>query len=277
MPTPAPEQVRVGAVNYLNSKPLVEGLAQDAPDLRVTFDLPSRLADALGADQLDVALLPVFEYFRHPAWQIVSDACIACRGPVRSVKLFFRVPPPEVRTLDLDEGSRTSAALAQVLLLRQLGLQPELGMLPIGGGFGDSTADAVLLIGDRAMFDVREAFVEVWDLGERWWRWTGLPFVFAAWIARPEIDPAPLESALSAARDRGLERIDAIAKREAEILGLPTELARSYLRESLSFKIGRRERQGLCLFRRHCVSLGLAPASAGPFEEIEIDDFSLVG
>ena len=277
MPTHATQQIRVGAVNYLNSKPLVEGLAQGAPDLRVTFDLPSRLADAVGADQLDVALLPVFEYFRHPAWQIISDACIACRGPVRSVKLFFRVPPQEVRTLDLDEGSRTSAALAQVLLRRQFGLQPELGVLPIGGGVGDSTADAVLLIGDRAMFDVCEAFVEVWDLGERWWQWTGLPFVFAAWIARPEIDPAPIESALSAARDRGVERIDAIAEREAEVLGLSADLARSYLREALSFKLGRQERRGLCLFRRHCVALGFVPAFASPFEEIEIDDFSLVG
>ena len=142
-------RIRVGAVNYLNSKPLVEGLAEAAPYLRVTYDLPSRLADALAEDRLDVALLPVFELFRQPDWQIVSDACVACRGPVWSVKLLFRVPPAEVRTLDLDEGSRTSAALAQVLLRRQFGLKPKLGTLPIGSGIKDSTADAVLLIGDR--------------------------------------------------------------------------------------------------------------------------------
>ncbi|MEX2169322.1 MAG: menaquinone biosynthesis protein [Pirellulales bacterium] len=280
MPIQAPERdkrIRVGAVNYLNSKPLVEGLAQSTPDFRVIFDLPSRLADALAADQLDVALLPVFEYFRHPNWQLVSDACIACRGPVWSVKLFFRVPPQDVRTLDLDEGSRTSGALARVLLSRQFELQPELSTLPIGAGIADSTADAVLLIGDRAMFDIHESFVEVWDLGERWWQWTGLPFVFATWVARPGIDTAAIEPTFSASRNCGLQRIDAIAHREADILGLPLALVRDYLRDKLWFRLGRQERRGLALFHRHCVELGLAPLSGPLFEESEVDGFSLVG
>src|SRR5688572_122364 len=108
--------MRIGAVNYLNSKPLVAGLAELAPQVRLLFDLPSRLADSLAAGRLDVALIPSVEYFRTAGYSIVSDACVACQGPVLSVKLHFRVPPKEVRRVALDEGSRTSAALSQILL-----------------------------------------------------------------------------------------------------------------------------------------------------------------
>lgn len=270
-------RIRVGAVNYLNSKPLVEGLAQAAPNYRLTYDLPSRLSDALTADRLDVVLLPVYEFFRRPDWRIVSDACVACRGPVWSVKLLFRVPPAEVRTLDLDEGSRTSAALAQVLLRRQFGLQPELGTLPIGAGLADSTADAVLLIGDRAMFEIKESFEEAWDLGERWWLWTGLPFVFAAWVSRAGIEVAEIAAELSTARDRGVQRIREIADREADKLQLPAHLAHDYLQNRLRFRLRKQERRGLAKFYQECVELGLAPHRSDPLiEGIAVDDCSLV-
>ncbi|MEN1681861.1 MAG: MqnA/MqnD/SBP family protein, partial [Planctomycetota bacterium] len=143
--------LRIGAVNYLNSKPLVHGLAERLPACRVLFDLPSRLADSLAAGRLDVALIPVKEYFAGEGYRVVSDACVASHGPVRSVKVFFRRPPAEVRTLALDEGSRTSAALARVLLARRLGVRPATAPLAIGDSTGDTAADAVLLIGDRAM------------------------------------------------------------------------------------------------------------------------------
>src|SRR4051812_1428130 len=97
--------MRIGAVNYLNSKPLVYDLPALAPQATVTYDLPSRLADSLAAGRLDVALVPSVEFFRAPRHRIVSNACVACRGPVLSVKVQFRVPPKEVRRLALDEGS----------------------------------------------------------------------------------------------------------------------------------------------------------------------------
>ncbi len=96
------------------------------------FDLPSRLADGLADGQLDVALIPSIEFFQDPAYRIVSDACIACRGPVLSVKLFSRVPAERIRTLALDEGSRTSAALVRILLRERFGIEPQLEPLPIG-------------------------------------------------------------------------------------------------------------------------------------------------
>src|SRR4051794_24723761 len=178
--------MRIGAVNYLNSKPLVYGLEALASKVRVSYDLPSRLADSLVAGRLDVALVPSVEFFRTPGSTIVSDACVACRGPVLSVKLHFRVPPGDVRRVALDEGSRTSAALTRILLAEIYGVRPAWEPLPIGCGLETTDADAVLLIGDRAIADYPRAadFVEIWDLGERWSDWTGLPFVFAMWITR---------------------------------------------------------------------------------------------
>src|SRR5262245_39566916 len=104
-------RVRVGAVSYLNTKPLICDFAELAPDAELVLDYPSRLAEALAAGTLDVALIPSIEFFQDPGYTIVSDACIGCRGPVLSVKLFSRVPVETIRTLALDEGSRTSAAL----------------------------------------------------------------------------------------------------------------------------------------------------------------------
>jgi chorismate dehydratase len=251
--------MRVGAVNYLNSKPLVDGLAQ-SPEVRLLFDLPSRLADSLAAGRLDVALIPSVEFFRTQGYSVVSDACVACRGPVLSVKLLFRVPPSEVRRVALDEGSRTSAALAQILLAEQFGVQPEWAPFPIGCGLETTDADAVLLIGDRAIStEHRDEFVEVWDLGDVWSRWASLPFVFAMWVARLDVDKSRAAEILGAARDRGVQRLPAIAAAEADELGIDRDLATRYLSENLHFKLERAERQGLRRFYELCVAHGLAP------------------
>jgi chorismate dehydratase len=270
--------MRIGAVNYLNSKPLVCGLEALAPKVRLTYDLPSRLSDSLAAGRLDVALVPSVEFFRTPGYQIVSDACVACRGPVLSVKLYFRVPPNEVRRVALDEGSRTSSALTQILLAELCGVRPRWESLPIGSGLASSDADAVLLIGDRAISSkererergrrgegeirtkkLTQEFYDVWDLGERWCHWTGLPFVFAMWIARPDVDVSEVSGVLAAARDEGVRRVEEIAAREAAVLGISRELASEYLRDTLHFTLGRDEWAGLRRFYALCVAHGLAP------------------
>ena len=145
------DKIRVGAVTYLNAKPLVVALAEVAPRAEIVIDYPSRLADALAAGGLDVAMIPSIEYARHGGYTIISDACIACDGPVRSVKLYGRVPVEDIHTLALDEGSRTSAALARILLNERFGVKPKTRPLPLGATAADSPADAVLLIGDRGM------------------------------------------------------------------------------------------------------------------------------
>ena len=257
-----PTRVRIGAVNYLNSKPLIEGLREDlaelAPGSELFLDYPSRLADDLEAEHLDVALVPSIECLRDPGYEVVTDACVAAHGPVLSVKLYSRVPISEIASLALDEGSRTSAALARVLLAEKFGLHPRLEPLPLGRSVDASSADAVLLIGDRAMHPLAETFVETWDLGEVWSDWTGLPFVFALWATRRGTSLGRVEEALITARDRGLSRLDQIALREAAQLGIPTSAAADYLHHNLHFHLGPAERHGLELFQRLAVAQGLA-------------------
>ena len=249
--------MRIGAVNYLNSKPLVYQLAEDNADAQVLYDLPSRLADSLAAGRLDVALVPCVEYLSNSAYQLTSDACVASEGPVRSVKLYFRRAPEVVKRIALDEGSRTSAALAQILLNRKFAVSPERVSLPIGSGTLATDADAVLLIGDRAMLPPRESFVEVWDLASEWRRWSGLPFVFACWAARPGVEIAAVAASLTAARDAGRQNLREIAEREAPKIGIDPDLAYEYLTTNLHFQIGPRERESLELFARECRQLNL--------------------
>jgi chorismate dehydratase len=271
-------QQRFGAVQYLNTKPLVHGLAAG---IDLVFDLPSRLADRLTAGRLDVALIPVVELFRHPEHRLVSDACIGCRGAVMSVKLLFRVAPKRVASLALDEGSRTSAVLAQVLLAERHGVRPRVESLPIGSRASETSADAVLLIGDRALADATAgdavlligdraladataggSFQEVWDLGDQWCRWTGLPFVFAAWAARPGVAAERFAGRLEAARDSGLANLAAIAAAEAAPHGLTVPQCLSYLRDNLHYHLGVHEQEALRAFRALAGGLGLVPVAS---------------
>ena len=252
-------RLRVGAVNYLNTKPLVYRLDRLAPDVDLVFDLPSRLADRLAGGGLDVALIPSVEFFQNPDYRIVSDACIACRGPVLSVKLFSRVPPERIETLALDEGSRTSAALVRILLKEKFGVKPRLRPLAIGDGLESSDADAVLLIGDRAIHSPAGRFAEVWDLGDAWLAWAGLPFVFAMWTARADADLNGLETALGEVRDLGVAHLSDIAAVEAAPLGLTVPQCVRYLRDNLHFYLGPQEYEGLKRFYDLAVGLELAP------------------
>lgn len=251
--------VCVGAVSYLNSKPLVEDLAELLPEAEVSLDYPSRLADDLAAGNLDVGLIPVVECMRDPDYEIISDACVATRGPVLSVKLYSRVHPGFIRTLALDEGSRTSAALARIMLRERFGVDPLRQALPFGHSVTDTGADAILVIGDRAMHTPSELFDTVWDLGEEWLHWTGLPFVFAMWVARSGTAADHVVEMLGEARNRGVDRIPIIARREAAVLGIAEDVAESYLRNNLHFRLTSAERSGLRLFHELAVQQGLAP------------------
>lgn len=243
-----PAAVRLGAVSYLNSRPLVENLADLLPESSICLDYPSRLADSLAEGKLDVALIPSIEFFRRPGYEIVSNACVAARGEVMSVKLYCRVHPGEIRRMALDEGSRTSATLSKVILAERYGAFPESEPLSMESMTTDSSADAVLLIGDRAMHTPDESFVEVMDLGQMWYDWTGLPFVFAMWVAHQEADTAGVAAALNEARDRGLTNIEQIAASEAPKLNISKQTALDYLTKNLHYKMTSAERSGLQLF-----------------------------
>ncbi len=250
---------RIGAVSYLNTKPLVHGLPLRSPHWSLEFDLPSRLAERLAAKELDVALIPSISFWQDPDYRIVSDACIACRGSVRSVKLVSRVPLAQIESLAVDEGSCTSGTLARILLREKLGLDPEAVPFPIDREVTQVEADAVVVIGDWAVHVGGAPFVETWDLGEVWNRWFDLPFVFAVWVARPGVDAAAIADRLCQARDAGVQQIDAIARAEAPRLGWTESDCATYLRHHLHFRLGPRELAGMDQFYRYAVRWGLAP------------------
>jgi chorismate dehydratase len=255
-----PKRVRVGAVAYLNTKPLIYQLDALAPQAELTLDVPSRLADRLAAGELDVALIPVIEYFRGDGYTVIPDIAIASRGPVLSVTLFSRVPWPEIRSVALDAGSRTSAALAQILFRERYHIHPTIRALALDEDAESVDADAVLLIGDRAMKACLPGFRYSFDLGEEWLRWTGLPFVFAVWAVRPGANLRGVDAALQEAKVRGLENVGRIAESEAGPLGLDAGFCRRYLETLLRFDLGPEELAGLQRFYDLAVTFGLAPA-----------------
>lgn len=252
--------IRIGAVNYLNTKPLICDLELLVPDAELVLEVPSRLADLLAEDRLDVALIPVIEYFRAGTYRIVPNISIASRGPVLSVTLFSRVPWGSIRRVALDEGSRTSAALAQILLRKRHEVRPEIVPLPLNRSAEDVDADAVLLIGDRAMRACLPGFAHAFDLGQEWHDWTGLPFVYAVWAVRAGADLGPVAEALAEAKRRGCARIGEIAHREAPLLQLDAGFCRRYLQSIIHFELGPTELAGLRRYYQLASELGIAPA-----------------
>lgn len=257
--------MRMGAVSYLNTKPLID-YWQAGPGDSLRLDLPSRLADDLKSGDLDLALIPSVEVFQNSELVIVPDACISCWGEVWSVKLMSRVPMASIRSLALDEGSRTSAVLCQILLSHLLGVRPQKEKLLIHDSWTAVDTDAVLVIGDRAMAAQHEDFPFEWDLGEVWNRWSGLPFVFAVWATRRAIlddqaaDLSRVQMALNRARDQGQERTKELATRHAATYGLSETACRKYLGEYLHFRCGVEQRKSLNYFYRLAAELNFAPS-----------------
>jgi chorismate dehydratase len=253
---------RVGVVSYLNAKPLYHGLCELAPEVKLTMDVPSRLAEQLASGELDIALIPSVEYLRgaHRGYEIIPGFAIAARGAVRSVRLFTRVPWKSVDRLALDAGSRTSQVLARIWLDTAHGVRPSrVEELPLGVSALESTADAVLVIGDQAMRVPQDAFAEFVDLGEAWHQLTGLPFVFAFWVARGGIDLGELPAALAQSRAMGLAEAESLARIHGPRLGLDVSTCYDYLTRVLSYDLGEPELAGLRRFATMAARLGLAP------------------
>ncbi len=254
-----PDFPRVGGVCYLNAAPLLRYLPEYLPVENIDYDLPSRLAERMSRGELDVAIVPSFHAFRDPQSVVLSDACIAAQDVARSVILFSRVPLEQIRSLALDAGSRSSAALVRILLAELHQTRPRTRQLPLDEDLDTSPDDAVLLIGDRAMVSRPSRFPQVWDVGAMWHQWTGLPFVFALWIVRPGVDSAYWGPRFASARDRGVARLHEIAAEAAENLGLPFPTCYDYLSRNLHFHLGSEEKTALELFGRLLQKHGFVP------------------
>jgi chorismate dehydratase len=252
---------KIGAVSYLNTVPLIHELGILAPEYEVVLDLPSRLADRLAAGEMDVALIPSIEVPLASDLTIVSDACIGCCGPVWSVKLLSRVPIEKIRSVALDEGSRTSVVLTKLLLQKQYGTVPKYCTLSMNDDYRMVSTDAVLVIGDRAMQSTQIGFPHQYDLGQCWQEWTGLPFVFAVWAARPWADLDRLAAVLGEARDQGVAMAASIAKSQSAKYDLSVGQCLRYFTEFLNFRFGEAEKTSLQVFFQRASELSFIPAN----------------
>jgi chorismate dehydratase len=244
--------LRIGCVKYLNSRPLI--CAYDGP---VIFDHPSVLAHMLHRGELDVALVPTFETLKHPTYDLVNDAAIACDGPVYSVILAYRGELKDVRSVALDPASLSSAHLLQVLLAEYHGLRPNFG--PDG--------DARLIIGNQAIdFRLQEEAVGGWkvmDLGEEWKRQTGLPFVFAMWAMRRGLaSEAPaVAHAFRQLKQAGCAKIEHLIATETFATA---EIRRRYLTEFLRFDIEDAGRRAVAKYRELLAKYGFIADASTP-------------
>jgi chorismate dehydratase len=249
---------RVGAVSYLNTKPLVRGL-ESSPDLfSLRFDVPAVCASLLHEGRVDLGLIPAIEYLRGD-YSLVPGIAIGSDGPVQSVAIFSRVPIERVETLALDVSSRTSAALTRILCARLWGIAPALTPAAPDVRAMLERAQAALVIGDLALeVDAAELGLMKTDLGEAWRTLTGLPFVYAAWTGRDGAVDREQVAALVAARDRGVAQAAEIAREVSRGDRGVEQRALGYLRDTLKYGLGDREVAGLERFHALAVELGLA-------------------
>jgi len=234
--------LRIGCVKYLNARPLIHGWSG-----AVDFDHPAALCRKLELGDLDVAMVSSLEFLRRPIYRIVDKISISSRGPVYSVLVAHREELSRIQEIKLDPASETSVALLRCLLA-QRGLNPRLVLWH--RHLADATAR--LLIGDQAIrFRKKHSDYRLWDLGEEWKNAINLPFVFALWLIRPEIEKAKeIADALRRLRDHNLENLDDLVSTQSEI---SPASCRKYYREHLFFDFGEREKAGLREFHRHCL------------------------
>jgi chorismate dehydratase len=237
-------KIRVGAVSYLNTKPLIYGIEYSPVfrEISLITEYPARIAEMLLTDEIDIGLVPVSIIPQMKEYHINTRYCIGSDGPVASVCLFSEVPVQDIRKVLLDYQSRTSVALAEILFERHWKQKPvfeQAGpdfLRDIRGG------TAAVVIGDRAL-QQRKISAHFYDLGEQWKQLTGLPFVFAAWISNKALDPDWVHR-FDEANAFGIQNIPRLLE------GLPSNDfdLQAYYTQYLSYDLNEKKKKGLKLF-----------------------------
>jgi chorismate dehydratase len=238
------KKVRVGAVSYLNTKPLIYGFENGMMQGKVELiiDYPANIASMLLEDKIDVGLVPVAIIPEMKEHYIISDYCIGSVGEVASVCLFSEVPLYDIKTILLDYQSRTSVALLKLLIKEYWKLN-----VVFENTSGDyqskiSGTTAGLIIGDRALIQ-RSKSRYIFDLGQEWENFTGLPFVFAAWVSNKKLDENFIND-FNKANQLGLHNLNNVVQENPfKVYDLHT-----YYTECISFYLDENKKKGLELF-----------------------------
>lgn len=247
----------------MNSAPLVWTFKHGSLKREVDLiePVPSRCAELLAAGQVDVALIPAIEYQRIPDIKLVPEVCIASRQEVRSVILVTRLGDlNSIRSVALDESSRTSAALVKIIFREFLAFEPRWVSSPPNAEQMLADNDAALLIGDPAMTFPCEEGLTVYDMATLWRHYTNFGFVFAMWAIASGAPASAQAIDFREVRDDGLSRIEEIIDFYQPLLGLSRVELQAYLRENISFVLDNELRAGLELYYKLAYQHALIPA-----------------
>lgn len=244
------QKIKVGIVNYLNTKPLLYGI-QHSPvyeQVELVEHYPSQIARLLVQGSIDVGLVPVAVIPSLKEYHIITDYCIGCDGPVASVALFGEVPVDKIEEVLLDYQSRTSVALAKILLQEYWKTYPRLTDTKYDFRSAIQNTTAGIVIGDRAL-EQRMVSPYIYDLGEAWKNFTGLPFVFAAWVSNKEL-PSSFINAFNEANKMGIEHISTVV---AQNPYAAFDLQQYYTRY-INYQLDDRKREALKLFHSYMMN-----------------------
>jgi chorismate dehydratase len=279
--------VRVAAVRYLHTSPLVEGLDR-TQGIELIPTVPSNVVTLLKESRADIGLASVVDAARNPGLlSLLSCGMIGCDGPTLTVRVYSAVPFGAITTLHADTDSHTSVILARVLLRHLYGVDPKVVAFharervavasadapALNAATPDGWPEAVLLIGDKVVADPPPAdrYPHQIDLGEAWHAWTGLPFVYALWMCRT-LESGSERTRLAAAlldrqRRHNAMRLSWIIASRAPEHRWPTDVAANYLGSLLRYEVGPREREAVARFYQEAARAGLLPEVSPPWAD----------
>lgn len=239
------KKIKVGIVNYLNTAPLIYGLKKSSiiESIELIPDFPANLARDLISGKIDIGLVPVAAIPHLKEWWIIGDYCIGANGAVASVCLFSQVPLDEVELIMLDNQSRTSVALAKILVRHHWKMDVQFVDAVDGFENDISGTTAAVVIGDRALRQKQHSKYH-YDLAEAWMKFTGLPFVFAAWVSNKPMDQE-FVTRFNEANAYGVHNIESV------VASLPNPDhfdLEEYFRKYISYTLDGEKKKGLQKF-----------------------------
>jgi chorismate dehydratase len=257
--------LRFGFHDFLNAQPILQPLEHIAHEagLKMILDVPSVLANKLEAGKLDLAMIPSIEYLRHfDTYKLLPGVSIASRGPVDTVLFVTQVPVEQIKTLALDERSRTSATLLRLLYGKELTQDVRFRQSAPDPVQMLKNNDAALIIGDQALkLDLTDKTVTVYDLSEEWFKRTEKTFVHAVIAIAPGVDiDQKVIDAIQKSKLEGLANLDEIAKKQGHQLGIDADICKNYLSEKIRYDLDAEEMEGLLHFQELCCNNDLLPA-----------------
>lgn len=240
------KDIKLALVGYLNTKPFEFGLktSEQKEIYSIYYDNPANCVSLFQNDKVDVALVPAGALPTLNSYQVITDTCIGCDDEVRTVVLMSNTPIQECKHIILDNHSRTSARLTEILALQYWKISVQFSTQKIEDLDQLKEGEAVLMIGDK-VFENENKYQYSYDLGHCWKKMTGLPFAYAVWIAKDYVSQTSIDI-LSQDLEKGIASIDKVIQEQA--LLEPSHDLASYYRDNIDYVFDLNKKRALDLF-----------------------------